>query len=53
MLDADLKENDGKNQNEFTSIRLTEDNGGLVEKDNEFVIDLMGGVGKANKSYEK
>ena len=53
MLEADLKENDGKNQNEFTSIRFTEDNGGLVEKDNEFVIDLMGGVGKANKSYEK
>ena len=53
MLEADLKENDGKNQNEFTSIRFTEDNGGLVERDNEFVIDLMRGTGKLNKSYEK
>ena len=53
MLEAELKENDGKNQNEFTSIRFTEDNGGLVERDNEFVIDLMKGVGKVNRNYKR
>ena len=53
MLEADLKENDGKNKNEFTSIRFTEDNGSLIERDNEFVIDLMRGTGKLNKNYKK
>ena len=53
MLEADLKENDGKNENEFTSIRFTEDNGSLIERDNEFVIDLMRGTGKLNKNYKK
>ena len=53
MLEAELKENDGKNENEFTSIRFTEDNGGLVERDNEFVIDLMKGVGKVNRNYKR
>ena len=53
MLEADLKENDGKNKNEFTSIRFTEDNGSLIERDNEFVIDLMRGTGKLNKNHKK